>query len=59
MIIKDELTVSQIAEKPEDGCYIHGMFLEGARWDSQKHILNHSKPKELFTDFPLVHLSPV
>jgi dynein heavy chain len=53
------MQISSITEKPEDGCIIHGMFLEGARWDSVKHIINHSKPKELFTDFPTMHLMPV
>jgi len=48
-----------ISEKPEDGCYAHGMFLEGARWDSVKHMIAHSKPKELFSDFPFMHLMPV
>ena len=56
MIVKDDLHVSDDLEKPEDGCLIHGLFLEGARWDSHKHILTHSKPKELFTDFPMMHL---
>lgn len=51
--------MSDDLEKPEDGCLIHGLFLEGARWDSNKHILTHSKPKELFTDFPMMHLLPV
>lgn len=34
------------------------MYLEGARWDYEKHILNHSQPKELYTDIPLMWLIP-
>ena len=48
-----------ITEKPEDGCYAYGMFLEGARWDSINHMIVHSKPKELFSDFPSIHIMPV
>ena len=48
-----------ITAKPEDGCYIYGMFLEGAGWDPTEHCLVESKPKELFTTFPAVHLDPV
>ena len=47
-----------ITEKPEDGCYIYGMYLEGARWDSHKHFIEESRPKELYTDLPLIHLVP-
>lgn len=59
MIPRDDLVVSADLEKPENGCLIHGMFLEGARWDTSKHLLTHSKPKELFTDFPMMHLAPI
>ena len=28
-----------VKEKPDDGCYIHGMFLEGARWNASKKLI--------------------
>ena len=34
------------------------MYLEGASWDSNKHMLNESKPKELFSDVPMIHFLP-
>ena len=47
-----------IAAKPEDGVYIYGLFLEGAGWDPTEHCLVESKPKELFVNFPAIHLDP-
>lgn len=43
-----------VPQGPEDGCYIRGLFMEGARWDSETHLLGDSRPKELFTDCPVV-----
>jgi len=41
--------VDAITERPEDGAYIYGLFMEGARWDYTEHCVTHSNPKELFT----------
>lgn len=41
---------------PEDGCYIYGLFLEGAGWE--RGTLAESKPKELFITFPIMKLTP-
>jgi dynein heavy chain len=34
-----------VKEKPEDGCYIHGLFLEGARWEPAHNQIQDPKPK--------------
>jgi len=45
--------------KPQDGCYVHGLFLEGCTWDPDNNMLCESKPKVLFTGAPCMHLMPV
>ena len=45
-------------EKPEDGCIIYGMYLEGCKYDNKTHKLEESDPKKLFTDIPLMLLVP-
>ena len=47
-----------VDERPEDGVYVYGMFLEGAKWDYEKHVLTESDPKVLFTQFPHMHFLP-
>lgn len=51
---KKELTLP-----PEDGVYIYGLFIEGARWDSDTHMVQESQPKVLFTDLPPLWFLPV
>lgn len=56
--IKDHLTHKDIHEKPDDGVYVWGMYLEGCRWDYGTHLLTDSLPKQLYTDLPLIHFLP-
>ena len=56
--IKDYLTYQDVTMRPNDGCYVYGIFLEGARWDYQDHCLGDPFPKELYSDVPLTHLIP-
>jgi len=44
---------------PESGCLIHGLFIEGGTWDSDRHLLAECKPKVLFSDFPIILFNPV
>jgi len=49
----------KIPAKPEAGCYIRGLFLEGARFDEDKLLLADSIPKQLYSQLPVIHLEPV
>jgi dynein heavy chain len=44
---------------PTTGVYIHGLFLEGARWDVQAGRMAESLPGVLFHKMPCVWLEPV
>ena len=49
---------NKLKSRPTSGCYISGLYLEGARWGYSIHELAESKPKELYTDMPVIWLKP-
>jgi len=49
---------NEVDVKPDNGIYIYGLFLQGCRWDANLHSLVDSKPKELFSNFPVMWLEP-
>eukprot|EP00466_Bigelowiella_natans_P015986 jgi/Bigna1/46472/estExt_Genewise1.C_40322 len=48
----------ELKKGPEDGCYIRGLFMEGARWDAEQESIVDSRPKELFTKMAAMWLVP-
>lgn len=48
----------EVTCKPDNGCYVYGLFLEGAQFDHQSQTLSESQPKVLFTPCPQIWLKP-
>ncbi|KXZ54227.1 hypothetical protein GPECTOR_5g319 [Gonium pectorale] len=56
--VMDQLDEASVVESPPDGCYIRGLFMEGARWDAGTHAIAESRAKELYTEMPVIWLRP-
>jgi len=49
----------QVSDPAPDGAYVHGLWLEGARWDVKAGVLKDSLPKELKQQMPVMQIKPV
>jgi len=45
-----------VTAQPDDGTYVHGVFMEGARWDKSRQVITDSLPKVLHDAMPIIHV---
>ena len=48
-----------VVDHPEIGVNIHGLFMQGAKWDYVKMSVEDSDPKVALVNFPVIWLEPV
>jgi dynein heavy chain len=45
-------------EKPEDGVYIYGLYMDGGRWDRENHQIAEQFPTIMFDTMPVIWFKP-
>ncbi|XP_029296329.1 dynein heavy chain 10, axonemal [Cottoperca gobio] len=48
-----------ISDRPGQGCFVSGLYLEGADWDMEKGCLVKSKPNVLVVELPILKVIPI
>ena len=48
-----------VTEKPKYGCFVSGLYLEGAGWDLERSMIRKQDPKVLVTELPILQIIPI
>ncbi|PIK39300.1 dynein beta-heavy chain [Apostichopus japonicus] len=48
-----------INSPPREGSYVHGLFMEGARWDTQTGMIADARLKELTPNMPVIFIRAI
>ena len=57
--VTKRVSKEQVEAAARDGAYIHGLTMEGARWDEKAMCLEDSLPKQLFCPLPVILVKAV
>jgi dynein heavy chain len=58
-LVTSYTSADQVTEPLESGCYVQGLYLEGAGWDLQRGCLRPQDPKVLVQLLPLMQIIPI
>uniref|UniRef100_A0A8C5P182 Dynein, axonemal, heavy chain 9 n=1 Tax=Jaculus jaculus TaxID=51337 RepID=A0A8C5P182_JACJA len=49
----------ELRSPPREGVYVHGLFMEGARWDTQAGVIAEARLKDLTPAMPVMFLKAI
>jgi len=57
--VTDYTDAEEVPSALETGCYVAGLYLEGAAWDAQRRQLRRQEPKVLVQELPILQVIPI
>jgi len=51
--------MDKVIELPEDGILVHGLYMDGFRWDDQEMVVEDALPGKMMSMLPMMHMEPV
>ena len=57
--VTEYVNPDDIRDRPSNGCFVQGLFLEGASWDRKRKCLAPPIPKQLVQNLPVLRVIPI
>ena len=54
----EQLEQDKVLVLPKDGILVHGLFMDGFRWDDENMLLADSLPGVMNSVLPMMHMEP-
>ena len=49
------MNVEEIDSRSRDGAYLHGLYMEGAKWAPNDGAITKATPREMFCQMPIIN----